>query len=1088
MLPLALQALPPQEKKKSQGKEQQEDSLARLISADTLQIVEIHGVTYRKVKGKPAKFLHNNTYLLCDSALWNVDAKVINAVGHVKLIQDNTTLTSETLDYFVERDMAEFRGGLVQLRDKDNNILRTKYLDYNTKDSVAVFRNGASMRDKDGQIIESRTGTYDSKIKTFTFSDDVNMFTDSVFVKTSYLKYESEQSLATFGYNTHAWKDDNMLSAHSGWYRRDIERFFFTRSVHIMGETQEGWCDSIYFNRATNDVKMLGNAQVSDTTRNVYAVAGLIDYIDSLGRTFMTRDPAVISEVDETDDYGRARKDTVFFGADTMIYRAIPMWQVDSLEKVHAAERRKSVDTDPVTTHRQKTAEAARKAAEEAAANDPNSPTYKGRPDAAAQTAAEDAQATPPAEEPSRSKEKKTRDNTDSQINNAPGEGGLTAAAMEKIKADKKAEKEAKAAEKAARKAEKEMQKILASLGPGPESGVEPSDTAAVADTVAVADSLTMTFGASQEDFKAMDAADSVAVADSAMDYDEPDGDGSGSGRLGRRPNRHMGLGDVDQQYQDQGMDQDGMMMDDAGMMMEASDTTAAADSTVVKEPLDTTKMGFVQAFRNVKIFRKSMQVVCDSLSYNDLDSLSRLYYSPVIWNEGGRHQYVADSVYAVIRNQAMEKANLLDNAFIHIEEDTTHYDQIKSVEMTAFFDKDGGALARFDALGGAQALFYIEENDALATVNRKDCKMLSAYFKDGDIEKIYYFETAKSDGYPVVQLSKEDQHLKGFNWQPDLRPKSRYDITPLTLRKGQRAHYEAIPEAKFVQTDIYFPGYIADVHRQMEIRDSMAVVRAAQREKAQKEKARLERIHLRDSLMRDSLARVDSLLAARADSVALADSIARVDSLAAVQAALEKAAADSLAALEPKTPAVPPAITPEEKATMTPQQIAAAEIARKAAEEAAAKAAKEAEKAAAKAAKEAEKERKLAEKEEKKAQKQAALEEKWAALDARDAAKEAARAEKKAEKARQDKLKALQAAKVQEDKDAEALRKYIEKFRKKKAREDARAAIKAARAAEKAAQQSQKQKPARSSEENTPVPEPEIIITDDGETPQPLP
>ena len=99
---------------------------------------EINGQSLRKVTG-PATFLHNNTYLLCDTALWNVDTKIIDAIGNVKIIQEETELQSEKMVYYIDRDLAEFRGNVVQLRDKDNNILRTRNLDYNTKDSIAVF-------------------------------------------------------------------------------------------------------------------------------------------------------------------------------------------------------------------------------------------------------------------------------------------------------------------------------------------------------------------------------------------------------------------------------------------------------------------------------------------------------------------------------------------------------------------------------------------------------------------------------------------------------------------------------------------------------------------------------------------------------------------------------------------------------------------------------------------------------------------------------------------------------------------------------------------------------------------------------------
>ena len=160
-----------QGKGNKQGNEQT-DNHVFLLSSKSAQTVVIDEVSYRKVIG-PARFLHNGTYLLCDTALWNVDAKTIDAWGNVSILQEETVLTSDNLKYLVDQDLAQFRGSVVQLTDKDHNTLRTKHLDYNTADSVAVFQNGGSMRDKDGQIIESRNGTYDSKIKRFTFENDV---------------------------------------------------------------------------------------------------------------------------------------------------------------------------------------------------------------------------------------------------------------------------------------------------------------------------------------------------------------------------------------------------------------------------------------------------------------------------------------------------------------------------------------------------------------------------------------------------------------------------------------------------------------------------------------------------------------------------------------------------------------------------------------------------------------------------------------------------------------------------------------------------------------------------------------------------
>ena len=220
-------------------KQESQDSLVILMSSKSAQLVDVEGASYRKVVG-PARFLHNDTYLLCDTAYWNVETKVIDAWGNVSILQDETVLTSDKLTYLIDQDLAQFRGSTVQLTDKDHNTLRTRHLDYNTKDSVAVFMNGGAMRDKDGQIIESRSGTYESKLKTFTFMDDVNMFTDSIFVKTNSLIYESDKDLATFSSPTDVWKDVNMLSSSRGWYNKAQELFFFSDDVHVMTEDQEG--------------------------------------------------------------------------------------------------------------------------------------------------------------------------------------------------------------------------------------------------------------------------------------------------------------------------------------------------------------------------------------------------------------------------------------------------------------------------------------------------------------------------------------------------------------------------------------------------------------------------------------------------------------------------------------------------------------------------------------------------------------------------------------------------------------------------------------------------------------------------------
>ena len=185
----------------SQAFENDKDSLVRLVEAKAVRLVDRGGAPFREVKG-PARFLHNNTYLLCDSASWDVNANVIEAIGHIQIIQQDTYLESDIVTYLADEGIAQFRGPTVKLYNKKGDQLKTKFLDYNTKDSIATFFNGGAMRSSKGDIVEGDEGRYVSETRTFSFTDNVLMYSDSIFVRSSFADYHSDQEFADFGFRT----------------------------------------------------------------------------------------------------------------------------------------------------------------------------------------------------------------------------------------------------------------------------------------------------------------------------------------------------------------------------------------------------------------------------------------------------------------------------------------------------------------------------------------------------------------------------------------------------------------------------------------------------------------------------------------------------------------------------------------------------------------------------------------------------------------------------------------------------------------------------------------------------------------------
>ena len=807
----------------------QTDSLVRLLNAVSLEQVEKDGRMARKAVDPT--FLHNGTYLSCDTALWHVEEKIINCFGNVRLTQGESVLTSGQLDYLIDESLAKFRGGVVELRNQKDNVLRTHVLDYNTQDSLAVFSGGASMISADGQIIESDEGTYENARDMFNFSGNVNMFTDSIFVRTERLCYDSGAERADFLSEIDFWKDGRMLSAGSGWYERGEETFFFRDHVHGLGESEESWSDSLYYYRTPNDLLMLGSVQVQDQSRRVAALGDRLQYVDSLARVTL-EEKASVALWDEDG----AQPDTTYLGAERFVYWTQPRCDVDGNEIALAGKRRAEMLDDPIAAYR-------RRAAEEAA----------------------------------QKREEAMRENASLRRPSAPNTGGVPPEPPASLRS--------------------ETDTLSSQSGlPGSHSGPESSHSGL--------------------DPESPSTADTLAVKDSSAL---------------------------------------------AGMTM---DTPEAPDSLAFSAP-DSTKIGFLFANKDIKIFRKDMQVRCDSLRYSDLDSIARLYKNPIVWNEGNR-QYNADSLFVLLRDEKMERANLLSNAFIHTEESGGYFDQIKSTDIIAYFS-DSTSLRRFDALGGVTALFYLEENDAIATVNKTESRMMMVTFDgESNVDHVYNFDNPKSDAYPVVQLPSADHKLRGFNWQPELRPKDKFDVTAMLVRDSERAAYEARPHAAFPQTDIYFPGHMTDLYKSLE----------AAREKR---------------------SRRDSPVGPANDETEPNDtSFVEPDTLRLSPTPIGESPADSLAISDTLRHS-PTAIDESRDTTYMSQR------------------------------------------ELKRALRIAKRDARWAALDQRDADKAASKqARKEARKTRREAREAAHLAK-QAEIDAAKLRKYIERYEKKKARHEAR-------------------------------------------------
>jgi len=180
-------------------------------------------------------------------------------------------------------------------------------------------------------------------------------------------------------------------------------------------------------------------------------------------------------------------------------------------------------------------------------------------------------------------------------------------------------------------------------------------------------------------------------------------------------------------------------------------------------------------AYHHVKIFKSDMQGVCDSVAFSFKDSTFRLFRNPVLWVD--KNQLKADTINVFLRDNKIDKLNMIQNAFAANLADTGMYNQVKGRNMYGYF-KDGN-LDHMDVIGNGESIYYAEDDEgAFFGVNKAVCSNMVLYFDSTrGVQRIYFITEPDATLYPLSQFPKEESRLRNFVWLESLRPKSKEDL-----------------------------------------------------------------------------------------------------------------------------------------------------------------------------------------------------------------------------------------------------------------------------------------------------------------------
>jgi lipopolysaccharide export system protein LptA len=173
-------------------------------------------------------------------------------------------------------------------------------------------------------------------------------------------------------------------------------------------------------------------------------------------------------------------------------------------------------------------------------------------------------------------------------------------------------------------------------------------------------------------------------------------------------------------------------------------------------------------AYKNVKIVRRDLQGVCDSLYYSERDSLFRMYYQPILWSDN--YQLNADTITVMTEQNKPRLLLLRSNAFIGNAVQGDAYDQVKGKDITGYFQN--GNMHKMIADGNAESIYYAQDDDKkFIGANRSSSGIIQILFAEKAIDKIKFEQKPEATFFPMKEVVPSKFMLRGFQWQAHRRP-----------------------------------------------------------------------------------------------------------------------------------------------------------------------------------------------------------------------------------------------------------------------------------------------------------------------------
>ncbi len=285
------------------------------------------------LRGK-VRFRHEDALMFCDSAYFYEKENSFDAFGHVHFMQGDTLNGyGDVLYYNGNTRLARLRRNVKLVHT--TTTLTTDSLNYDRNQNLAYYYTGGTIQDIENTL-SSVWGQYNPPTHQAIFKTDVLLTNEKFTLASEVLHYNTETNIADLVTDTKiVYEEETTILSSKGWYNTRTENsMLLNRSqiIHTDGKTLTG--DTIFYDKQNGFGHILNRMEMTDSVQKMTLYGNYGEVWENEKRGYAT-DRALIEEWGDSIH--------TFMHADTLWTEEIPY-------RFHTLVQKDSILIDSVMT------------------------------------------------------------------------------------------------------------------------------------------------------------------------------------------------------------------------------------------------------------------------------------------------------------------------------------------------------------------------------------------------------------------------------------------------------------------------------------------------------------------------------------------------------------------------------------------------------------------------------------------------------------------------------------------------------------------------------------------------------------------